>query len=196
MSNIFFSFLIFFTYSIIIFEAVLRNSEFLKNIFLQPYFQEKKSFLLQFYKLRKSLESKASWRYHDYFLLVMQVYYRNYGIADFLSLYQNLQNFQTPVQGVKYFFRQKQKYFLNQCISVNIFWGVLYYICEIYHISPPLYIYMENVKKKHICSQKIFEIFYLVIIGTPMNIFQKVLVAYQFFTKKSLIYIAIYEEKR
>ena len=58
--NFFFSFLIFFTYSIIIFEAIYRNSEFLKNIFLQPYFQEKKSFPLQFYKLRKSLESRAS----------------------------------------------------------------------------------------------------------------------------------------
>ena len=124
----------------------------------------------------------------------MQVYYKNYGNTDFLSLYQNLQNFQTPVQGVKIFFHQKQKYFLNQCISVHIFWGVLYYICEIDHISPPLYIYMKNVKK-YICSRRIFEIFYLVIIGTPMNIFQEVLVAYQFFTKKSLIYIAIYEEK-
>ena len=40
-SNIFFSFLIFFTYSIIIFKAVYRKSEFLQFIFPQPNFQEK-----------------------------------------------------------------------------------------------------------------------------------------------------------
>ena len=39
---VFFSFLIFFLYSVIIFEAVYRKSEFLKIIFLQPNFQEKK----------------------------------------------------------------------------------------------------------------------------------------------------------
>ena len=86
--------------------------------------------------------------YYDYYLLVMRGYDKNYGNTEFLSLYQNLQKFQTPVQGVKKIFRQKQKYFLNQCISVHIFWGVLYYICEIDHISPPLYTYMKNVKKK------------------------------------------------
>ena len=57
---IFFSFLIFFTYSIIIFDAVYRISEFLKIIFLQLNFQEKKLFPLQFYKLRKLLESRVS----------------------------------------------------------------------------------------------------------------------------------------
>ena len=75
--------------------------------------------------------------YYDYYLLVMQVYDKNYGNATYLRLYQNLHNFQNPIQGVKLYFGQKQKYFLNQCISVHIFWGVLYYICEIDQISPP-----------------------------------------------------------
>ena len=65
--------------------------------------------------------------YYDYYLLVMRVYDKNYGNTEFLSLYQNLNTFQTPVQGVKLFFCQKQKYFLNQCISVHIFWGILYW---------------------------------------------------------------------
>ena len=60
MSNIFFSFLIFFPYSKIIFEAVYKKSEFLKIIFLRPNFQEKNIYLLQFYKLRQFLESRAS----------------------------------------------------------------------------------------------------------------------------------------
>ena len=75
--------------------------------------------------------------YYDYYLLVMRGYDKNYGNTEFLSLYQNLQKLQTPVKGAKFIFRQKQKYFLNQCMSVHIFWGVLYYICEIVQISPP-----------------------------------------------------------
>ena len=65
-------------------------------------------------------------------------------IFNFISKYTK---FSDPCTvGQKKFIKNK-KYFLNQCISVHIFWGVLYYICEIDHISPPLYIYMENVKK-------------------------------------------------
>ena len=39
--------------------------------------------------------------YYDYYLLVRQVYGKNYGNTEFLSLYENLQHFQIPVQGVK-----------------------------------------------------------------------------------------------
>ena len=41
-SNIFFSFLMFFTYSIIIFEVVYRNSEFKKIYFSSTLFSKKK----------------------------------------------------------------------------------------------------------------------------------------------------------
>ena len=49
--------------------------------------------------------------YYDYHLLVMREYDKNYGNTDFLSLYQNLHNFQTPVQGFKHFFSAKTKIF-------------------------------------------------------------------------------------
>ena len=49
--------------------------------------------------------------YYDYYLLVMRVYDKNYGNTEFLSLYQNLHNFQTPVQGVKIFSLPKTKIF-------------------------------------------------------------------------------------
>ena len=45
--------------------------------------------------------------------------------------------FRPPLLGVKLFFRQNIKYFPNQCMSDHIFWGVLYYICENFQISPP-----------------------------------------------------------
>ena len=114
--------------------------------------------------------------YYDYYLLVMQVYDKNYGNATFLSLYQHLHNFHTPCTGGQTFFSAKTKIFSE---SVHISPYILG--CTVLHmiiLVLPLYIYryMRKNVKKHICSRKIFMIFCLVIIGTPMNIFQEFLV--------------------
>ena len=114
--------------------------------------------------------------YYAYYLLVMQVYDKNYGNATFLGLYQHLHNFHTPCTGGQTFFFGKNKnifrisayqpYILG-CTVLNMIILVL-----------PLYIYryMRKNVKKHICTWKIFMIFCLVIIGTPMNIFQEFLI--------------------
>ena len=114
--------------------------------------------------------------YYDYYLLVMQVYDKNYGNATYLSLYQNLHNFQTSCTGGQKFFLAKTKIFSE---SVHISPYILG--CTAFHMIKlflPLYIYryMRKGIKKNICSCRILKIFCLVIIRTPMNIFQEVLV--------------------
>ena len=114
--------------------------------------------------------------YYAYYLLVMQVYDKNYGNATFLGLYQHLHNFHTPCTGGQTFFSTKTKIFSE---SVHISPYILG--CTALHmiiLVLPLYIYryMRKNVKKHICTRKIFKIFCLVIIGTPMNIFQEFLV--------------------
>ena len=65
--------------------------------------------------------------YHDYSLLIMQVYEKSYGYAEFLSLYLNLHNFQPPPRtGEQMFFQEKQKYFSESVhVSPFIFGGTV-----------------------------------------------------------------------
>ena len=86
--------------------------------------------------------------YYDYYLLVRRVYGKNYGNTEFLSLYQNLHNFQTPVQGVNFFFSPKIKNIFWISAFQSIYFGVycITYVKLIISILP-LYIYMKKVKK-------------------------------------------------
>ena len=86
--------------------------------------------------------------YYDYYLLVMQVYDKNYGNATYLSLYQNLHNFQTSCTGGQIFFLAKTKIFSE---SVHISPYILG--CTAFHMIKlflPLYIYRymrKGIKK-------------------------------------------------
>ena len=83
--------------------------------------------------------------YYDYYLLVMRVYDKNHGNTEFLSLYQNLHNFQTPVQGVKIFSLPKTKIFSESVHFSPYILGCTCYICEIDHIiPPPIHIYGKH----------------------------------------------------
>ena len=83
--------------------------------------------------------------YYDYYLLVRRVYGKNYGNTEFLSLYQNLHNFQTPVQGVKKISLPKTKIFSESVhFSPYILWCT-YYIWEIDNfIPPPIHVYGKH----------------------------------------------------
>ena len=83
--------------------------------------------------------------YYDYYLLVMQVYDKNYGNATYLSLYQYLHNFQTSCTGGQIFFLAKTKIFSESVHISPYILGCTYYICEIYQfIPPPIHIYGKH----------------------------------------------------
>ena len=92
--------------------------------------------------------------YYDYYLLVMQVYDKNYGNATFLGLYQHLHNFHTPCTGGQTFFSAKTKIFSE---SVHISPYILG--CTALHmiiLVLPLYIYRymrKNVKKTYLYAE-------------------------------------------
>ena len=67
--------------------------------------------------------------YYDYYLLVMQVYDKNYGNAEFLSLYKNLHNFQIPCRGGQTFFSAKIKSF-----SESVRFSPYILGCSIFHM--------------------------------------------------------------
>ena len=90
--------------------------------------------------------------YYDYYLLVMQVYDKKYGNTEFLSLYQNLHNFQIPCIGGQ-FFSAKEEIFSELVYFSPYILSALYFLCEIDHISPPpiyIDIYDEKRKKKYL----------------------------------------------
>ena len=62
--------------------------------------------------------------YYDYYLLVMQVYDKNYGNAEFLSLYLNLHTF-------KQFFWAKTKIFSESVhVTPYILGGTVLHMCN------------------------------------------------------------------